>query len=186
MGQRIEQSPAAEAWALAARQHGVLARWQLLELGLSATAIHHRITTGRLHPAWRGVYAVGRPQLTELGTWMAAVLSCGPYAALSHSSAAALWGILPGSEGDIEVSVPVHITRRRPGIVVHRRSALIAADIVHRRGIPVTAPVCTLIDLAAKLPRDQLEASINEADKRGLSDPETLRRALEHMAPRPD
>jgi hypothetical protein len=36
-----------------------------------------------LHPVWRGVYAVGRPELTRRGLWMAAVLACGPGAALS-------------------------------------------------------------------------------------------------------
>ena len=31
--------------------------------------------------------------------------------------------------------------------------------------IPVTAPTCTLIDLATVLPRRELEAAINQADK---------------------
>jgi hypothetical protein len=43
-------------WAIAKRQHGVIARTQLLELGLSAHAIRHRIAKGRLHPVRRGVY----------------------------------------------------------------------------------------------------------------------------------
>ena len=50
-----------------------------------------------------GVYAVGRPDLTQHGKWMAAVLSCGEGAALSHTSAAALFGMRPTSSL-IEVS----------------------------------------------------------------------------------
>jgi hypothetical protein len=162
-----------------------VARWQLLELGFSAAATHHRVAMGRPHPVWRGVYAVGRPGLTRLGTWMAAVLACGPRAVLSHGSAAALWEIRAERNDEIHVSVPVGVTRRRPGLTVHRRSALGAADLTHHRRIPVTGPICTLIDLAAWVSGDQLEAAINEADKRGLTDPEALRRALDLVAPRP-
>jgi hypothetical protein len=52
-------------------------------------------------------------------------------------------------------------------------------------GIPVTSPICTLIDLAARIGRDPLEAAINEADKLDLVDPEQLRRALDHLPRRP-
>src|SRR3954468_18148276 len=92
-----DQSPEGRArdaaiWALVKQQHGVIAHRQLLELGLSRRQIERRIASGRLHPVWRGVYAVGRPQLDRHGHWMAAVLACGPDAALSHGSAAELWG----------------------------------------------------------------------------------------------
>src|SRR3982751_2134303 len=92
-------------WALVRRQHGVIARWQLAGLGLTPSAIRHRIRTGRLRPVHRGVYAVGRPELTQHGRWMAAVLACGPDALLSHESAAALWGIRPQQSGPVTLSV---------------------------------------------------------------------------------
>ena len=57
----------------------------MLAEGLTPKAIHHRIEIGRLHPLWRGVYAVGRPEVSREGRWMAAVLSCGPRALLSHA-----------------------------------------------------------------------------------------------------
>jgi very-short-patch-repair endonuclease len=170
---------------LAERQHGVVARAQLLELGLSSKAIEHRISTGRLHRVWRGVYAIGRPRLTMHGRWMAAVLSCGPDAALSHESAAALWDIRPRTGQKIHVSVPAGVTRRRPRIVVHRRTRLGAGDVKRRHAIPVTAPICTLIDIATRVDRDQLEAAINEADKRDLTDPEQLRASLDEQSSRP-
>src|SRR5438477_226457 len=109
MGYQIAQGLAAGLWALAGRQHGVVARDQLLELGFGPQAIKHRVANGRLHPVGRGVYAVGRPQLTKHGRWMAAVLSCGPDAALSHGSAAALWKILPVRGEDIDVTVPAGV-----------------------------------------------------------------------------
>jgi Transcriptional regulator, AbiEi antitoxin len=84
----------------------VLTRAQLLELGFSPQAITHRIARGRLHRLWRGVYAVGRPQVTQHGRWTAAVLSCGRHAVLSHDTAAALWGLRQGKQRIIEISVP--------------------------------------------------------------------------------
>jgi Transcriptional regulator, AbiEi antitoxin len=183
MGYPILQRSPSGVWALAEMQHGVVARWQLLALGYSPRSIKHRIAKGRLHPVRRGVYAVGRSQLTRHGRWMAAVLACGPDAVLSHGSAAALWEIRPPS-GAGEVTVPAHVGRRRSGMVVHRRE-LIATDVTCRHGIPVTTPVCTLIDIAAQLERSQLEAAVNEADKRDLSDPEQVRSALEGLRHRP-
>jgi very-short-patch-repair endonuclease len=180
--QRLQQSHG--AWVLAERQHGVLTRAQLLELGFTPDAIKHRIAKGRLHPVWRGVYAVGRPQLGGYGRWMAAVLSCGPNAVLSHESAAALWEIGTKRLVPIEVSVPAEVVRDRPGIVVHRRERVTADDTTTRRGIPVTTPVCTLIDLASRVSRNRLENAINQADKHGLIDPDALRSALESRARR--
>jgi hypothetical protein len=52
------------------------------------------------------------------------------------------------------------------------------------RGIPVTTAVVTLIDLATRLSRDELEAAINEADKLDLTDPEELRSTLDELTRR--
>jgi hypothetical protein len=84
----------AAAWACARRQHWTITRGQLLALGFTTGAVRHRLEDGRLHPVWPGVYAVGRPKLTHEGLFTAAVLACGDGAALSHESAAWLWGIV--------------------------------------------------------------------------------------------
>src|SRR4051794_40211920 len=113
-------------WEVARRQHGVITCEQLQALGYDKDAIKHRVARGRLHPKAIGVYAVGRPTLTRHGIWTAAVLSCGRHAVLSHGDAAALWGIAPKREPSIHVSIPLPLTRRRPGVVVHRRAGLSA------------------------------------------------------------
>jgi very-short-patch-repair endonuclease len=110
---------------------------------------------------------------------MAAVLSCGPNAVLSHQSAAELWGIRRADSEEVEVSVPLGTFRRRAGVFLHRRTAVGEAEVTRREGIPVTSVVCTLADLAARLDRDRLEAAINEADKLDLIDASSLRTALE-------
>ena len=157
----------------------------MFELGYGSGSIEHRLKTGRLHRLWPGVYAVGRPHVEPLGRLLAAVLYCGPHALLSHQSAAGLWGIRPLKTERIEVSVPLRVKRRPSGVVVHRRAALGRRDARKKDGIPVTSPLCTLIDLATVLDRESLETAVNEADKRGLITPEALRSALDRLPPRP-
>lgn len=168
----------AQAWELAERQYGIVTRRQLLGLGFTAKSIEHRVGRGRLHLITRGVYAVGWSRLTRERRWMAAVLACGEEAALSHRSAAELWGI--GRETSrIDVSVRHSTKVRRRGLKVHRRPTLRPDDVVNRNGIPVTSPTRTLIDLASELRPLGMERAVNEADKRDLIDPETLRTALD-------
>jgi very-short-patch-repair endonuclease len=177
MGSTIDQS-VRELWALARRQHWVVGRPQLLEIGFSRHWIAHRIAIGRLHRLWPGVYAVGRPHVTQYGRWMAAVLACGPAAVLSHMAAAALWGIVPAAKG-LEVTVCTGAKRRPGGINVHRRQGLRPEEVTTCRGIPVATPIQTLIDIALSLDRELLEAAINQADKLDLCDPEALRAAVD-------
>jgi hypothetical protein len=174
-----------QAWELAGRQHGIVARRQLLALGFNPREIEHRVARGRLHLVMRGVYAVGWPQLTRKRQWMAAVLACDEGAALSHRSAAALWGIGTECGERIDVSVRRRTRLRRSGVRVRARPSLSEADIVYRDGIPVTAIVLTLIDLATELSSMGVERAVNEADKRDLVDPETLRTALDDYAGKP-
>jgi very-short-patch-repair endonuclease len=86
--------------------------------------------------------------------------------------------------GPIEVSIPANRRARGDGLVVHRRKDL-APDLTNYRGIPLTSPVRTLIDLATRLGTRELEAAINEADKLDIIDPESLRRALGHRQGQP-
>jgi very-short-patch-repair endonuclease len=104
---------------------------------------------------------------------MAAVLACGPGAVLSHGSAAVLWGI-GLSPPIMEVTIPVASPRRCDGVRVHRRPNLLAAHVTVRRSIPVTKPMRTAIDLAARLDPSQLESMINEADRLGFFSPDEL------------
>jgi hypothetical protein len=63
-------------------------------------------------------HAVGRPQVSQHGHWMAAVLACDPQVVLSHASAAALWDIRSRAPTPVEVSVPSTAPRRPEGVSV--------------------------------------------------------------------
>ena len=146
---------------VAARQYGVVTKRQLLALGISKSAIGRRSTQSRLHRMHHGVYAVGHPVVSRHGHWLAAVLACGPGAALSHASAAALWELRASSATLIDVSVRSAGGRSRQGLRIHRRSALEATT---KDGIGVTTPAQTVLDLAATLPQRALERAIDQAE----------------------
>jgi len=173
------------AWALAGKQHGIVARRQLLALGFNARAIEHRVARGRLHLVMRGVYAVGWPQLTQKRRWMAAVLACGEGATLSHRSAAALWAIGREKPGLIDISLMRRTRLQRAGLRVRARPTLAGGDVVRQNGIPVTTVARTVVDLASEVGPTTVERAINEADKHGLIDPETLRVKLNDYAGEP-
>lgn len=154
--------------ALATRQHGVVARRQVVELGLGRGAIAHRLERGRLHPLHRGVYAVGDRVLTRQGGWMAAVLIADG-AVLSHRSAAALWGILGTDRRNAEITVPRHM-RPRARIEIHE-GPLPPDEVTTHNGIPVTTTARTLLDLAAVVSPQHLERAATEAEIRRLGSP---------------
>jgi predicted transcriptional regulator of viral defense system len=143
---------------VAAEQHGVVAYWQLLAAGLDRTAIAYRRRVGRLHLLHRGVYAVGHRPPSPLATAMAAVLACGPDAALSHGSAAALWRILQRWPAPTHVTAPSQ--HRLRDIRVHRSRQI---ETTIHYGIRVTTPARTLVDLADVLTPKQLIRALNEA-----------------------
>jgi predicted transcriptional regulator of viral defense system len=153
---------------LARRQHGRIARRQLLALGLAADVIDYRVARFRLHVVYTGVYALGHDAPTREGVWMAAVLAGGEGAVLSHRDAAALWGIRPNARSLIEVTTPRGQHPRR-GIQFHR-SPLPSDEVTTKDGIPVTTVPRTLFDLAAILTPRQLERALNEAEIRQLWD----------------
>ena len=153
---------------VAARQHGIVGRKQLRELGLGERAIDHRVQAGRLHRVHRAVYAVGHPLLTRDGRWLAAVLAGGEGAILSHRSAAELLGLLPPDEGPTEIIVPCD-RRDRPGLILHQ-GRVRPDERTAVRGVAVTTVARTLLDLASTVDDRTLRRAIHEAEVHRLLD----------------
>ncbi|HEU4703952.1 MAG TPA: DUF559 domain-containing protein [Conexibacter sp.] len=173
-----------EIFGLAERQSGVVARRQLVAMGVGNRAIGDRVARGLLIPLHRGVYAVGHRQLRQDGRWLAAVLGVGPCAVLSHRDAAAIHGMRRTPEGRrISVSTTSH-ARQIDGVWVHARRTFVEEDVTTVRSIPVTSPARTLVDLAPMLTAAQLSATLGEADRRGLLDVPAVHRALQRTKSR--
>jgi hypothetical protein len=150
--------------ALAGSQHGVVARWQLIRLGMSAKMIRGRVDRGGLHVLHRGVYAVGHRSMTNDGRWMAAVLAFGPEAVLSHRSAGQLWGLVPKTGIWPEVTRPRH-ARGRPHLTIHQ-APLRPDEVGTMWRIPVTSVARTMFDLAGMLTEREVERAWNEMEVR--------------------
>jgi hypothetical protein len=107
--------------------------------------------------------------LSTHGKCLAAVLSCGPGALLSHYSAGWLWGI---AKVDPD---PFHVTtsawrKPRPPIRLHEARLITADDRALREGIPVTSLARTLLDLAATVRCEWLEKMVERSEDLGLFD----------------
>jgi hypothetical protein len=92
---------------------------------------------------------------------MAAVLACGPDAALSGRAAAHLLRLLTQAPSEPEITAPTE--RRHPGLRCRRVRGLDPRDVTRVRGIPVTTVPRTLVDIAADLGEDGLARACHEA-----------------------
>src|SRR5438105_7082954 len=151
--------------AIAELQRGRIARRQLLAAGIGRSAIGRLIANGHLHVLHRAVYAVGHVAPTQLGAETAALLACGPGAVLSHGSAALLWELISEDRGDrlIHVTVPGRHSSGPERVFVHRTARLHSTATRVHKGVPVTSPARTLLDLAEILPQAELEWAVDEA-----------------------
>ena len=141
-----------------------------------------RVRNGHLHPLYRGVYAVGHANVTLEGRFLAAVKACGPTAVLSHFSAAALYGLVRWDDRFPEVTAPAPSERTSR----HPRPPLIdrVPDATRHKGIPITTPARTLIDLAATFDYRALRRAVREAQRKLVTIPQILH-TLDRLGPRP-
>ena len=126
--------------------------------------------SGELIPRLPGVYAVGHAALAEFARETEALLCFSMPAVLSHLSAARVWGLLSPSRPQEPVDVLVHgdTKVRQPGIRSRRTKHLDRKDVRIHRGLPVTSPARTLVDVTPLVSDDELERMLDEALERKL------------------
>lgn len=170
---------------IAERQHGLVTRAQVLSAGVHSSLLYRRVRSGRLRRIHRGVYQVGS-QGRRRAPEMAAVLSCGTGAVVSHRSAAFLWGLVPApTEADpIELSLTRDL-RRKDRIKSYRVRSLPKSQVTKVEGIPVTIPARTLVDLACRASRRELERALAQAEREGLTDRGEVQRLASCSPTRP-
>jgi very-short-patch-repair endonuclease len=154
---------------LATTQHGRLTVAQLRNCGVGRGAIEKAVRSGRLHRVHEGVYALGHVAPSLAGDHMAAVLRCGPLAALGGWSAATHLGLQHRPVWPIEVISPSGRGRGVRGIAVSR-APLGDADRVVIEGVPVVSVARVLSDLSRRASELEIRALIREAQYQRIFD----------------
>lgn len=182
---RLQSAPDAQIAVVAGRQGGFVSHDQLVALRLSPEAIQRRVRAGRLHRRHRGVYAVGHEALGPDGRWWAAVLALGDGSFVSHHSAADAFGMRHSGSSLVRVTVRGRNGRKKhAGIKVHRPLELPSDEVTSLRGLPITTPARTLLDLAAAGIRN-LDTVLDRAEHQRLLDFAELHVLLDRYPRRP-
>lgn len=145
------------------RQHGVVSRRQLRELGMTDAAIDRGISGARLFPIFRGVFAVGHSGVGRRGRLFAATLACGDGSLVSHGTAAALLGLWERYPSSIDIVAPAQTGRKIAGI--RRRYARLpaTADRLVLKGIPCVGPSLVIVQTAGVVGEASLRRTIEQA-----------------------
>lgn len=163
-----------ELRAAADQQHGLVLRRRLRELGVGRRRAYQLVADGWLREVLPGVLLVGGAQPSDWQTAVAATLLAGPGSAISHFTAARVHRLAvawPRAEpAAVEITVPAKVYRPIPGAVVHRTRLLFDDEVRLHRGVRVTVPTRTLIDLLSGLQPRALEKLIDEGSITGAWD----------------
>lgn len=171
---------------LAKAQHGVVSRQQLVIAGISGTLIDQRVRDSKLIPVFTGVYGLGHDVISHRGWWWAALLSGGPGTVLSHTSAAACWGLIaPRNRTEILrrynrdrlTGSPPRLNAKL--LTVHRSRCLPPGDLTVHDGFPVTTVARTILNLSARSSPAEVESLVSEADRLEILDWKQLEEASE-------
>lgn len=167
-----------------ARQHGVVARWQLNEARLSDDAIGYRVRIRALERVYQGVFKYPGAMLCQEGRWMAALLACGTGSVLSHRSAAQVWGLdRPGKLIDVARLSGSH--GGPSGVRMHRPRKLPPVDLTRRGPLRLTALPRTLVDLAGLKQKRLLEDAFSASRRLNIFDAQACMACIARAPGRP-
>ena len=165
--------------ALAMSQNGVISYAQARDRGLSRDAIHRRVHSGSWIKLLPRVYSIAGVPPSWLREVTAASLWIGSKGVVAGRAAGALWRLDGCPEGAIELLTTGAAKAPNSMIRVRHTRVLSQADRTLHRGLPVTAPARTLLDLATVVSHEELELAVEDALRRGLSSEARLRWMLD-------
>ncbi|MDJ0924812.1 MAG: type IV toxin-antitoxin system AbiEi family antitoxin domain-containing protein [Acidimicrobiia bacterium] len=152
---------------LAARHHGVFSVEDARSIGVPSKTLRTRLASGRYQRLYPGVYAIAGSVDSSSRRMVAAVKSFPQSAAISHQTAAQLWGLTQKRVPGIDVVTTRWEREHRSDLRVHESLDLLGDDIVEFSGIPVTAPARTVVDLGASN-KWVVESALEQGIRRGL------------------
>lgn len=165
-----------------ASQFGVITTCQAIDAGISKRTVLRRAAGKDWERVLPGIYrtqAVPRCWQQDL---QAALLFAGKTAVASHLTAAVLWGLIERAGTAIELTVDrkLRISSHSLVRIVAHRQKLEASEITRIGSFPVTTVPRTILDIAARLSIEELEAVIDTALLKGLTTVPKLAKELEN------
>jgi predicted transcriptional regulator of viral defense system len=168
-------------FATASAQAGHFTSSQASTHGFGSALLTHHVKTGRFIRVARGLYRLrdypSQPGEEIIAAWLREA----PDAVVSHESALALLGLSDIIADHVHLTVPRSRRRLVPqaGVVIHTTTRpLCESDVVSRRGVRLTAPARTIVDVAdAGAAPDQVTAAVHASLQRALTTPALLREA---------
>jgi hypothetical protein len=148
--------------------HGVVSRSACLAAGMTPRQISGRIQRGEWQRIHLGVYRVAALPLTPETVLAAACAAVGPFAVVSHRSAAWCWGLYKEAPRTPTVSVGRGRDSRIPGVEIHRKADLDLTKSCIRGVFACTDPLRTIIDVAGVIHARALDDVIDRAMALGL------------------
>jgi very-short-patch-repair endonuclease len=165
---------------LSEKQFGLVARRQLTAAGIDRKKIARRVRWGELEVVTQRVLRlVGVPPSQEQRL-MAPLLHVGEGTLLSHTTAAAWWGIAGFRLDRIHVSIERnrHWEEDTGPVVVHHATKVPDWCRKQFRGVPVVSPGLAVYQLAGSIQPDRAVRALDNAWSLGLLDGATLDRLL--------
>jgi hypothetical protein len=147
-----------------ARQLALFSLDQARMARVSQDVLDGMVRAGSLERPHRGVFAIAGVAWTWERRIRAACLAGGRGSAASHRAGAVIWELVELDDPPVEITVPRNRSPRfdrGAGLVIHRPVELPPRLITVRRGVPVTNPLLTIIDLAAVADTEVVQDAID-------------------------
>ncbi|HUP14891.1 MAG TPA: hypothetical protein VM848_02385 [Acidimicrobiia bacterium] len=166
--------------SLGVNQFGLVARRQLREAGISDQRVTRRIRNGQLEIVTSRVLGIPGTPDSSGRTLMVPLLHVGVGTLLSHTTAAAWWGIAGFRLDKVHVSVERNRHWEEDGgaVVVHHATKIPEWCRRQLDGIPVVSPGLAVYQLAGTLNSDRVARALDNAWSLGLLDGATVDRLL--------
>ena len=147
--------------AEAAVRAGIFTARQAALTGIERGTLQSKVARGEFVRRATGIYTPADRAPQSLDAERFAAAAYGPRVAISHVTAAALYGLPVPKESGVHVTVPRNVKRpAREGITVHRRQVTVE-ECPLVEGIPTTPLTRTLLDSSLRL---SLEDAVALAD----------------------
>jgi len=164
-----------DQWGLLARvaagQHGLVAVWQVEDLGIARQLLVRRVAEQGWHRVVRGVYLLPGMALTPLARIKAADLALRGRGLASHRTAAFVWGLRNRLVRPLEFVVPPHCTLRVQGVHIRRLGGVLEGDGARHTGVALTAPARTICTLSGVSSVTELVDDLATAHRLRLATP---------------